>query len=47
MIAPQIHREDSHAYEHRTAHDEPLRQVGIHNCIENTHQKRPVGGFDA
>ena len=47
MIAPQIHREDCHANKHRTANDQPLGQVGIHNCIESTHQKRSVGGFDA
>jgi hypothetical protein len=46
-VAPQVHRQDCHANKHRTANDEPLRQVGIHNCIENTHQKRSVCGFDA
>ena len=47
MIAPQIHPYERHANEHRAANDEPVRQVGIHNGIENAHQKRPVCGFDA
>jgi hypothetical protein len=46
MIAPQVHRQDSHANKHRAANNEPLRQVGIYNCIENMHQKQSVWGFD-
>ena len=47
MIARQVHRQDRHADKHREAHNEPLRQVGIHNCIESMHQKLSVCGFDA
>jgi len=43
----QIHSKYRRAYKHRAAHDEPLRQVGIDNRVENMHQKRPVRGFDA
>ncbi len=46
MIAPQVHRQDRHANKHRAANNEPLRQVGIYNCIENMHQKRSVCEFD-
>ena len=47
MIAPHIHTEYHHANKHGTANHEPLWQVGIHNCIENTHEERTVREFDA
>lgn len=46
-IAVQIHEEDGHANEHRAAYDEPLRQIGIHDCVENTQKKWAARGFDA
>jgi len=45
--ASQIHAQYPHTHEYRAANDEPLRQVGIHDRIENTHEKRSVRGFDA
>ena len=47
MIAPQVDQQDHHANKHSAANDEPLRQVGIYDCIEEMHQKRSVYGFDA
>jgi len=46
MIPPQVHRQDRHANKYRAANNEPFRQVGIYNRIENMHQKRSVCGFD-
>ena len=47
MIASQIHSQDHHTNKHSAANDKPLRQVGIHNGIENVHEKRAVRGFDS
>ena len=47
MIASQIHSQDHHTNKHSAANNEPVRQVGIHNCIENMHEKRAVRGLDA
>ena len=46
-IAPEVHTEYGHTNKHRAANHDPLRQVGIHNRIQNSHQKRTVCGFDA
>jgi len=46
-ISPYVHAQYHHANEHRTANDTPLRQVGIHNRIENAHQKGSVRRFNA
>jgi hypothetical protein len=46
MIPPQINAKYRHTYKHRTTSHEPFRQVGIYNCIKNTHQKGFVCGFD-
>jgi hypothetical protein len=46
-IATQIDRQDGNAYKHCAADNKPFWQVGIHNCIENAHQKRSVCWFDA
>ncbi len=46
QIAPQINPYDRHANKDCAANDKPLRQVGVHNCIENTHEQS-ARGFDA
>jgi hypothetical protein len=46
-ISPHIHTVYHRANKHRAANHDPLRQVGIHHCIENTDEKRSVSGFDA
>ena len=47
QIAPQINTQDRHADNHCNANDEPLRQVGVDNCIEHVHEERSMRGFDA
>lgn len=46
-VSAQVHTQHRHANKHRAANHDPLRQVGIHHCIENTDEKRSVRGFDA
>ena len=46
MVATQIHTYYCCAHKHSAATDDPLRQVKIHDSVENTHQKRSACGFD-
>ena len=45
-ISPEVNTEYRHANKHRAANHEPLRQVGMHNRIKDTHEKRSVRRFD-
>src|SRR5262249_24649682 len=46
-VTPQINAQYPYAQKRRSVRDEPSRKVGIHHCIEHTHQKGPMGGLDA